>query len=406
VIEIPGIGVEQAGTGGLPLTVRLTFAVLSRLRVGTLHVRWVDGSEHTFRGGTPGPEASVIVTDPRLTIRLLAAGEMGLGESYMDGMWETPDLGAVLDLGCANIMMQDDRPHLRSPLDPIQKLVHLTRPNTQRGAKRNIAAHYDLGNDFYRLWLDETMTYSSARFDGEALDLAGAQRRKWDSLLDMLGADAGEHILEIGCGWGGFAVHAARTRGCRVTGITISEEQHGYARELAQASGVSTLVDIRLQDYRDVRGVFDHVASIEMFEAVGERWWPTLFGVVRDRLRRGGTAALQVITIRDRVFEAYRRAPDFTQRYIFPGGMVPSPSAFAQGARAAGLAEVAVERFGQDYARTLETWLDRFDDSTADIARLGFDERFCRMWRYYLAYCAAGFRAGNIDAMQVALRHA
>jgi cyclopropane-fatty-acyl-phospholipid synthase len=289
------------------------------------------------------------------------------------------------------------------PLRPLRRLGHALRDNSISGAKRNIEYHYDLGNDFYRLWLDDTMTYSSACFCDEAADLEAAQRRKWDRVLELIQPSRGDRILEIGCGWGGFAIHAATEAGCKVTGLTLSEEQAALARERVREHGLEGWVDVRLQDYRREAGTYDGVASIEMFEAVGERWWPTFFGKLKALLEPGRRAGLQVITIADESFEAYRRTPDFTQRYIFPGGMLPSPSRFDAAASDAGLAVGERRSFGADYARTLSEWARRFERALPEVRALGFDERFVRMWRYYLAYCRAGFAGGNIDVMQVGL---
>ena len=275
--------------------------------------------------------------------------------------------------------------------------------NSKTGSRRNIARHYDLGNAFYREWLDPTMTYSSAAFGHETETLEAAQARKYDLLLDRLDARPGDKVLEIGCGWGGFAEHAARTRGCKVTGITISRAQHDFARERIQRQGLNEQVEIRLQDYRDTRERFDRIASIEMFEAVGESYWPIFFETLRDRLVEGGRAAMQVITIADRHFDYYRGRPDFIQRYIFPGGMLPSPRAFTQESERAGLTVERMEGFGPCYARTLAEWNRRFQGAWHRLEPLGYDARFKRMWEYYLAYCEAGFRAGTIDVQRIQL---
>ena len=383
--------------------------VLKGLRAGTLEIVMPDGRPHRFSGPAPGPAARIDVHDPAIARRIIAGGSIALGEAYMDGAWDTPDLDAVLALGIANLQLgwAADVPVL---LRPVQRVWHSMRDNdTRGGAKRNISYHYDLGNDFYELWLDDTMTYSaacggdgSAPVTSEGLD--DAQRRKWDRVLDLVQPGSRDHILEIGCGWGGFAVHAAREAGCRVTGLTLSEEQAEFARRRVAEEGLEGRVDIRLQDYREVPGIYDAVASIEMFEAVGEKWWPTFFGRVKDLLRPGGAAGMQVITIAEESFEGYRRNPDFIQRFIFPGGMLPSPGRFAAAAEDAGL-EVGTPRFfGHDYACTLSAWAERFSKVETEVRALGFDERFIRMWRYYFAYCRAGFDAGNIDVMQVRLQ--
>lgn len=384
----------------------LLWSVLRLMPEGDLTVALPDGGERRFAGSEPGPSARVDVRDLSATRRIITGGGIGLAETYMDGAWDTLDLLAVLDLGMSNMARM---PQLPAALRVGDRLWHARRDNDDRGgSKRNIAHHYDLGNDFYELWLDETMAYSAAcpDDDGAALDdegLACAQRRKWDRILELLQPGSRDHLLEIGCGWGGFAVHAAREAGCRVTGVTLSERQAECARDRVAAAGLEGRVDIRLQDYRHVEGDYDGVASIEMFEAVGERWWPVFFGRLHELLRPAKAAALQVITIEERRFEDYRRRPDFIQRYIFPGGMLPSPERFATAAYAAGLDVGEPRFFGPDYARTLHAWSDRFESALPKVRDLGFDDRFIRMWRYYLAYCITGFNHGAIDVMQVRL---
>ena len=276
------------------------------------------------------------------------------------------------------------------------------RPNTLSGAKRNIAKHYDLGNDFYGAWLDPSMTYSAALFATQGEDLTPAQARKYRTLARLAGLRPGDRVLEIGCGWGGFAFWAAREIGCRVTALTISKAQHEHAKMHLQGSGLAERVELRLQDYRECQGTFDAIVSVEMLEAVGERYWPTYFRSLQRCLRPGGRAALQVITIDDRHFEAYRRNADFIQRHIFPGGCLPSPTVLRAGIESAGFRLTADQGYARDYDRTLELWTERFAQAWPEIAKLGFDDRFKRMWHYYFAYCRAGFRTGRIDLRQVA----
>jgi cyclopropane-fatty-acyl-phospholipid synthase len=287
----------------------------------------------------------------------------------------------------------------------VLKLVHWRRRNSRKGAKRNIHAHYDLGNGFYRLWLDRTMTYSSALFGGaRGKPLEAAQTDKYERILEQIGAKQGDSILEIGCGWGGFAEAAAR-RGMRVTAITISREQLEYARERLERAGLADRVDLQFRDYRDVEGKYDHVVSIEMVEAVGERYWPDYFATLKRHVAPGGSALVQAIVIADEFFEGYRHRPDFIQTYVFPGGMLLSPQRLGEQCRKAGLKVAELYSFGLDYAHTLETWLGRFDEVADQVARLGFDERFRRMWRYYLAYCAAGFSTRRTDVLQAHFKH-
>jgi cyclopropane-fatty-acyl-phospholipid synthase len=380
----------------------IVHALLDKLDAGSLVLVSPSGDAHEFSGPRPGPHANVTVSDSRAFRRIATAGSMGMAEGYLEGEWDTPDLSAVLELGVENLAVKPLRT-VPDPLAPVQRLVHRLRPNSIGGSRRNIAHHYDLGNDFYELWLDDTMTYSAACFEDGCGDLRQAQRRKWDRMLEIVDPRPGEHLLEIGCGWGGFAMHAAREAGCRVTGISLSQEQTEFARKRIAREGMEDLVDIRIMDYRHVEGRFDGIVSIEMFEAVGERWWPAFFAKLGRALAPGKRAALQVITIAEERFETYRRRADFIQKYIFPGGMLPSPTAFERVSRDAGLSLDGPEFFGQSYADTLEHWLDRFEAALPDVRALGFDERFVRMWRYYLAYCRAGFRAGTIDVMRVGL---
>jgi cyclopropane-fatty-acyl-phospholipid synthase len=388
---------------GLPASARACFELLRRLRRGNLTVGWPDGRTFVFEGG-PGATAHVDVVDERAPWRILTGGAMALAESYMDGWIDTPDLQALLRLGVDNVVMERPKALPRSPRALLHKMERALRANTRRQARKNIQAHYDLGNDFFSLWLDPSMTYSSALYRDDGCDLVAAQDHKRTRLLEQLDPKPGASILEIGCGWGSFAIQAAKERGCRVTGITISQEQHDWARRRVADEGVGDLVEIRLQDYRDVPERYDHVASIEMFEAVGERYWPTFFEAVKARLAPGGIAALQVITVPDWDWENYRDQVDFLQKYIFPGGLVPSPGVLADVAQRAGLAVGEPFFFGRDYVRTLAAWLERFDGVGDAVRDLGFDERFRRMWRFYLASCHAGFSADYINVMQVRMQ--
>lgn len=393
-------------TGGAhqPLALRLLLKLLARLRVGKLKLVTPDGTAYRFQG-EPGPEAVVILRHVDAARRLLVGGDLGLAEAYMDGQWETPDLMALLELGQRNVQaFSVGRPGFwRRVLD---SLLHAFRRNTRAGARRNIRYHYDLGNSFYKLWLDETLTYSSAIFADPGQPLAEAQRNKYRHLLELLRIGPGQHLLEIGSGWGGFALYAAQETGCRVTSITLSEEQLKEARARAKAAGLEEQVKFELVDYRDLRGQFDRIVSIEMFEAVGERYWGAFFKAVHDRLTPGGRAALQVITIRDEAFEHYRHTVDFIQRYIFPGGMLPSPAAWEGYVRRAGLKTEVRNFYGRHYAQTLKTWDQRVHAAEFEIGQFGFDQRFLHMWHYYLAYCHAGFTTGHVDLMQTVLTKA
>ncbi len=361
------------------------------------------GREISLGGPEPGPQARVVIKDYNFMRRVLAAGDIGLAEGYMAGEWSTPDLTAVLASASQNWERLARLVEGNAVMRVLNYLGYLVRPNTRQGARRNIHAHYDLGNAFYQRWLDPSMTYSSARFERPEQSLTEAQRAKYASLARAMDLKPGQSVLEIGCGWGGFAEFAAGEVGAKVTGVTISREQFDFARRRLFEQGLAERAEIRLVDYRDVTGRFDRVASIEMFEAVGERYWPAYFQKVHDVMEPGGRAGLQIITIRDELFDDYRSRADFIQKYVFPGGMLGSEPRLRQVAERANLAWGEVARFGQDYGRTLAEWSQRFHAAWDDIRALGFDERFRRLWSFYLSYCEAGFRTGRTDVIQLSL---
>jgi len=382
------------------LRTRLIFAgcarALSGLRRGSLELSLPGGGRRVFHGRSDGVHASIQLNNFGVFWKSLRRGTVGFAESYIDGDFETPNLADLFRFFLDNKPDLEDAGRGWFKVRRHDKKFHRRRRNSVRGAKRNITDHYDLGNEFYAQWLDETMTYSSAYFTAPEQPLAAAQRAKYDKVLAALGESADGRLLEIGCGWGGFAEAAGR-RGAQVDGITISQRQLDYARARMDAAGLSNICRIEERDYRHTSGQYDGVVSIEMIEAVGEEHWPRYFQVIYDRLRRGGHAVLQCITISDDFFETYRRQVDFIQRYIFPGGMLPSRAIIGREARHAGLDLDAVETFGQSYARTLWAWRDNFHARWPSIHALGFDERFCRLWDYYLTYCAVGFERGTIN---------
>ena len=382
---------------------RIILALAQRTAVGSVDVVLPDGTQRRFVGHTAGPQAQLTIHRDRLARRFLVAGNLGFCEAYLDGDWSSPDVETLFRFFLANAEALRQEMQGKVWYRFVQRVSHMLRPNSRSGARRNIARHYDLGNSFYEAWLDPTMTYSSAVFpEGSAEDLAAAQTRKYQELARRLALSDRDEVLEIGCGWGGFAEFAGRS-GAKVTAITISRAQWAYARERIAKQGLADRVDVQLRDYRDVDQRFDKIASIEMFEAVGERWWPTFFDGLRTNLKPGGRAALQVITINNRDFPAYRRGMDYIQKYIFPGGMLPSPQALKRGFESAGLSLRDWANFGQDYARTLRAWNTRFQGAWPRIEAAGFDVRFKRMWEQYLAYCAAGFATGTINVAQVAV---
>lgn len=369
---------------------------------GTLTVRLPDGRTARLGGNGPGPDAILHMHNWRLPARAFSGGTVGVAESYMDGDWESPDVTSFLELFIVNREAGEKVAGGANWLVmTLQRIRHWFNENTHTGSKRNISAHYDLGNAFYGQWLDPSMTYSSALYETGANDLESAQAAKYRALARDTGIGPNDHVLEIGCGWGGFAEFAAREIGCRVTGLTISREQLDFARQRIQKAGLSERVELKFQDYRDETGTYDRIASIEMFEAVGEKYWPVFFGKLRDCLRPGGTAGLQIITIEEQGFELYRNRPDFIQRYVFPGGMLPTPTILKRLGSEHGLSFLRERIFPQDYARTLAEWRQRFWASWQSIRPLGFDERFKKLWEFYLYYCEAGFRAEYIDVRQV-----
>jgi cyclopropane-fatty-acyl-phospholipid synthase len=390
------------GATDLPRYFAAVFETACGLEEGRLDFVLPDGRRFRAEGKVAGIVAEIRVVNPELFVRLLREGDLGFCDAYLDGWWETPDLQAFLDLiqRPANNIVGDGFPGL-GLVRAYERLRFWLQSNSKRQAKKNISYHYDLGNDFYRLWLDETMTYSSAIFQNPQESLETAQKRKYASMIDQMGAKEGEHMLEIGCGWGGFAEYAAKERGLRVTGLTISQAQHDYAVARIAKAGLADRVQIKLQDYRDERGTYDGIASIEMFEAVGERYWPVYFASLRDRLKPGRSATLQIITVAERRWEMYRKGVDFIQKYIFPGGMLPAPSVLLAEVEKAGLSVKGSIEFGESYSLTLRRWHETFTARWGEVRRLGFDDRFKRMWDFYLASCAGAFQGGNCDVTQI-----
>ena len=394
----------RENNSAMPRSGRILLSLLSRLHCGRLEFIDPCGDCFIFKGTYPGPEASLIIRDWSVCADVLTSGDIGFAEAYLAMKWESNDLPALLELAARNRDVLEKAIHGKWWGKVLYRLRHLTRRNTRSNARRNIHAHYDLGNAFYQAWLDKTMTYSSALFGSDSSrSLEQAQLAKYRRILDQLEIQKGDRILEIGCGWGGFAEVAARERGARVHGITLSQEQWSFCTQRMREAGLDGQVQIEICDYRDVKGQFDFIVSIEMFEAVGEAYWPGYFAAVRERLRSGGRALIQTIVIADELFDDYRRSTDFIQQYVFPGGMLPSPSVFRREAKSAGLAVGGSHYFGPDYAETLARWRDRYNSVAALLRNHGFDARFERLWNFYLAYCEAGFRAGSIDVAQMEL---
>lgn len=392
----------SAWVGNRGVVAMLLARLLPELDCGALTVILPRGGRLEVRGATPGPAGTIVLKHWKALLRLLQSGDIGFAEAYMDGDWSSPDLTSLIDVIARN---QAKVPganggHVLARL--ASRLRHRARANTLAGSRRNIVAHYDLGNEFYASWLDAGMSYSSALFQAPDMELEAAQTAKQDRVLQLLELQSGQTALEIGFGWGGMAERIIQAGG-QLTGLTLSPSQLGYTENLLARAGLSA--DLRLQDYRHADGSFDRIVSIEMLEAVGERWWPVYFDQLRNRLAEGGRIVLQTITIADERFDAYRSGVDFIQRYVFPGGMLPAPTVLRREIERAGLEIVSVETFGDSYARTLKLWRERFDAAWPSIQDAQFTPRFKRMWDYYLAYCEAGFRARAIDVGLWCLRH-
>lgn len=373
---------------------------LENIQFGRLHLTFPNGLSQIFEGPLPGPVADIHIHDYRTLTALALHGDVGFAQSYQNNWWDSSDIAQLLQFGLVNESHLFDYIHGNFLSRLWSRLNYFFNRNSLKGSKRNIEAHYDLGNDFYELWLDPTMTYSSGLFGKDTSDLLQAQYNKYDRILNRFDQSSGK-ILEIGCGWGGFADRASQLGDFDLTGITLSNEQHKYAQ-----NRLKDKAKIEIKDYRHIDEKFDFIASIEMFEAVGEEYWPTYFGQLKQSLSRKGKAVIQTITIANDQFPRYRKSADMIRSFIFPGGMLPSPEIFSQKASDADLICTNQFSFGLDYARTLEIWLQNFDAKKKDILNLGYDEGFIRLWRFYLALCISGFRSGRTDVMQMELNHA
>lgn len=407
--SLPSASPPHAVRAGSPLRPLhgLLRRLLRHLQCGSLSISLPGGQRLEGHGAAPGPAAAVVLHSWRPVWQMLLHGDIGLARSYRDGDWMTPDLTALLELGLHNEQAWGAALQASAPARWFHQLAHRLRANTRTGSRQNIAFHYDLGNAFYGQWLDRTMLYSSGLYAHPGATLEEAQARKLTRILALLDCPEDAEVLEIGCGWGALATELGQAAPAgRVTGLTLSTEQLAHARERVASAGLQDRVDLRLQDYRDVEGHFDRIVSIEMLEAVGERYWPAYFDTLRARLKPGGTAVVQVITIAEDRFEQYRRHPDFIQRFIFPGGMLPTVRALGKEAARAGLTLETAETFGASYALTLAAWRARFLAAWPTIEPLGFDDAFRRLWTYYLSYCEAGFRTGRVDVGLYVLRHA
>jgi cyclopropane-fatty-acyl-phospholipid synthase len=374
---------------------------LEKLKVGSLKIYGPDQKTYTFQGDINGYHADLTIKEWSVIANLAAKGDIGFAEDYRDGLWDTSDLTALLTISMQNREALGSFFNANKLRNLFYQITYIFKKNSVKGSRKNIHAHYDLGNDFYKLWLDPTMTYSSAIFDGEDISLEDAQIKKYDYIIDKLNSHNGE-LLEIGCGWGGFSAQALqRNKDFNIKGITLSEEQLTFAKHRLGNKAV-----ICLEDYRHQQGLYDHIVSIEMFEAVGEKFWPIYFQKMAQLLKKNGKAVVQTITIGDQDFDYYKNETDFLRTYIFPGGLLPSPLKFDQAVKKAGLMPINHFEFGQDYAKTLEIWLKNFDDVYHKVKEFGFDDQFVRLWRFYLAGCAAAFKSGYTNVRQVEIQHA
>lgn len=378
------------------LAERMVARIAACLELGRITIVTPAGRRLEHHGARPGGHATIVIHRWRALYRLFIGGDVGFGQAYIDGDWSSPDLTALITLLAENIHALKRVLDGILPVRLLDRLRHRRNDNSRGGSRRNIAYHYDLGNEFYRLWLDESMTYSAACALPAGLSLEAAQQDKIARIIAALDIRPGDTVLEIGCGWGALALALARA-GAKVTGITLSREQLAFAREQVAAAGLSGQIELRLQDYRDVSGQFDRIVSIEMLEAVGEAWWPAYFATLRQCLKPGGRAVIQAITIHEDRFESYRRDTDFIQHFVFPGGMLPTSGVISDEAGRAGLVLDGIDRFADGYAETLAEWRRRFHAAWPQVTAMGFDERFRRLWHYYLCYCEAGFRTGSTD---------
>lgn len=384
-----------------PTTTKIFLAMMNKIQMGTLDLVLPCGERKIFNGKNPGPKAFLKINSHKVVKGLFSSSDIALAEAYRDGLIETDDPTSLMLLACLNqeILEKAFSGNFFGMI--YYRLRHLTKFNSRKGSKKNIHAHYDLGNSFYKLWLDPTMTYSSAIFKNQDDSLEVAQQNKYQRIIDSLDLKPTDHILEIGCGWGGFATMAAIQSGCKVTCLTLSNEQALYSKKLVKELNLEEQIDIKICDYRDELGSYDHVVSIEMIEAVGEKYWDTYFTTINERLKVGGKAHIQSITIKDELFDSYRKSTDFIQQFIFPGGMVLAPKMIKSKALKCGLILQDYFEFGPDYAETLKRWREAFAKKISEIKTIGFDENFIKIWNFYYCYCEAGFMSRRIDVAQI-----
>lgn len=389
--------------GRKSIKTRILLKILDKIQIGHFVLHLPNGEVRDYHGKTPGRRGELIIKDYNAISKIIASGDIGLAESYRDGMIDSPDMTSLLLL-CIENQNALEKVFSGNFFGMIfYKLRHMFRGNSRKGSKKNIEAHYDLGNNFYKLWLDPSMTYSAAIFKHSEESLEEAQRNKYQRIIDTIKPKSSDHILEVGCGWGAFAIMAASQTGCKVTCLTLSQEQYQYATELVRIMGLNHLITIKICDYRDEVGTYDHIVSIEMIEAVGEEYWEQYFNMIESKLRPGGKAMLQSIYIVDDLFESYRKSTDFIQQYIFPGGMVLAPKVFEKYSAKNNLEIKDFYKFGPDYAQTLNLWRREFKNKYEQVKSIGFDDAFLKIWDFYYTYCEAGFLSRRIDVAQIVL---
>lgn len=396
--EVESVSLQENAVGSR--WVSLFLEMMSKIKYGTVTITTPEGEYLFYRGQEHGEHVALRIFDWKFCDELFLKGDIGLGESYIAGLWESDNINDLIKFGIDNKVQLEKV--IRGSFFKIlfYRIKHLLNRNSKSGSQKNIHAHYDLGNEFYKIWLDSSMTYSSALFDKSTQNLLEAQKNKYEKILNQLNLKEGDHILEVGCGWGGF-MECAAERGIKVTGITISKEQYEFSKE--RLKSVEKFAIVKLMDYRDLVGEYDHIVSIEMFEALGQEYWRTYFNILHSVLKTNGKLIIQSITINDQDFSSYRRGTDFIQQYIFPGGMLPSPSAFKKVASEQGFKPFDDLEFGKDYALTLKKWEENFTASQEAVRDIGFDNKFIRTWRFYLKYCQGGFEAGKISVYQFCL---
>ena len=399
------IEVIQDFSEALPWHAKAVLSLLQKIQVGTLKLYSPSGELYTFKGSQPGLEANIHIHDWNVCKACLKAGDIGFSEAYIDGLWDSSDIQTLLRLFLANRNVIETAIYGSWWGRLGYRIKHWLNKNSKSGSKKNIHAHYDIGNAFYSLWLDPSMTYSSACFDHQDIPLIEAQQKKYQRIIDSLNLQQGEKILEVGCGWGGL-MEAATLQGIDIDCLTISQEQAKYAQDRVNRLSTKAAqghAEIFIQDYRDHHEQYDGIASIEMFEAVGEAYWPSYFAMINRCLKPGKKACIQTIVIADELFDKYRNSSDFIQQYVFPGGMLPSIEKFKIAAKNQGLVVESIYSFGQDYQKTLCLWHEKFNQQLDQVKAQGFDQRFIRLWNLYLMYCAAGFAEKSTDVIQFTL---